>query len=223
MLASIEVRWFFDRDALSTPIVEGWIENESPYGDAGPIPKDVLWRERLEKKPDVYALVPGAADMGIKWREGELQVKARREDCGLSAFEGGLQGRVERWLKWSYKGQSIEAAFRPWFEKSARGPRIVEVAKYRALRKIQIDARGKATEVRPDTFPGRAVAVEVTALEVLGARYWSIGLEAFPDDSGMSPALAEVANKFLSRLRGVPLTAANTDSYPSWLAKLTSR
>jgi len=90
--------------------------------------------------------------MSIKWREGELQFKARREACGLVLFDGSVCGRVERWLKWSYKGDAIAAAFLPWFKHSSQGPKIVEVSKFRALRKIWIDGTGTATEVSPKAF-----------------------------------------------------------------------
>ena len=69
-------------------------------------------------------------------------------------------------------------------------------------------------------FPDRAVNVELTQLEALGKRYWSVGLEAFPDDSGMAPAFSDVAKRFLNRLEGIKLDVSNTDSYPTWLSRL---
>jgi len=35
LLASTEVRWFLDKTKDNTAILIDWIENNSPYGDAG--------------------------------------------------------------------------------------------------------------------------------------------------------------------------------------------
>lgn len=74
--------------------------------------------------------------------------------------------------------------------------------------------------VAPTAFPDRAVNVELTDLEVLDKRYWSLGLEAFPDDSNMPSAFFHVAETLLGTLSGVDLKLENSHSYPSWLMTL---
>ncbi len=220
-LASREVRWFVDDNERNSTILKEWINNKDPYDTTGSFPAGSIWKGDLLDREDLYAVIPAAHDMGVKWREGELQIKGRRVNCGVQYFGNAVFGRVEEWLKWSYKGESIEAAFRPWFDADqSKGPRIIAVAKQRALRKIRVDGEADLAEVSPKDFPDRAVNVEVTLLEALGKRYWSVGLEAFPDDSGMAPALTEVATQFFSWLEGVNLDVGNTDSYPTWLLKL---
>jgi hypothetical protein len=55
-----------------------------------------VWTGRRDDHPDLYLLIPGSDDMGIKWREGELQVKGRVSACGAQVFCGRHQGVVER-------------------------------------------------------------------------------------------------------------------------------
>jgi hypothetical protein len=40
--------------------------------------------------------------MGIKWREGMLQIKGRVEDLGTRHMGTRHRGRVQRWIKWTY-------------------------------------------------------------------------------------------------------------------------
>ena len=217
LLPSREVRWFIESTNENSTILKKWIEDKDPYDEKGQFPGKGIWKK--DDREDKYVVVPGSTDMGIKWREGQLQIKGRSEDAGMQVFNGRMQGRVEQWLKWSYEGADIANAFLPWFKgKLDKGPTIIPVKKTRALRKIRIDGREVATEV--NDYPDRAVNVELTNLEVFGKRYWSIGFEAFPDDSNMSSAFSQVAEKFLSTLRGVELSPQNCYSYPSWLSTL---
>jgi len=219
--ASREVRWFVDHTVDNSAILKDWIEQKDPFDKDGHFLKAGIWKGRLDEKPDVYALVSGADDIGIKWREGELQIKGRRENIGVQSFEGGARGYVEQWLKWSYNSPDIRAAFLPWFDPDAeRGPRIIPATKTRALRKIHVDGLGKLAEVSVDAFPDRAVNVELTELKVFDKSYWSIGVEAFPDDSNMAAAFYEVTSQFLSQLRDVQLDTGNSQSYPVWLSQI---
>jgi len=225
LLVSREVRWFGIRTAQNKNTLDAWIENFDPYDPDKHFLKEGIW-DPPDERVDLYAVVPNAIDMGIKWREGQLQIKGRQEDCGVQCFGGGSQGRVEQWLKWTYKGCEISSAFLPWFEQGRgsgpeNGPLIVAVAKARALRRIKVDGQGMISEISSRKgFSDRGVNVELTWLNVLGDEYWSIGFESFPDDSAISTAFTEVADRFLVNLRGVDLRMENCDSYPSWLAKL---
>ena len=217
LLPSREVRWFLpSTSALSELLVE-WIEHRDPYDPDGTWLDEGIWKGKLEDRADLYAVVPGAVDMGVKWREGELQIKGCVQQIGTQMF-GAHIGKVEQWLKWSYKGPTVDRAFGPLFHAPRNGgPTIVTVNKRRALRKIAVDGRGALCEVSGGAFPERAVNVELTELEVGRERYWSLGVEAFPDDSNIPAAFFAVAQSFLQQLEGVTLSEDNCFSYPGWL------
>ena len=100
-LASHEVRWFFEGKANQHESLKRWFETIAPMPKSPGVGPPV-WKGRLDDQPDVYLLVPGSDDMGIKWREGELQIKGRVSSLGTQVFCGRHQGKVERWIKWSY-------------------------------------------------------------------------------------------------------------------------
>jgi len=215
-LASQEVRWFFEGPASSHQPLKQWHETVAPLpkrGEVGP----PHWKGRLDGQPDTYLLVPGSDDMGIKWREGELQVKGRVSSIGTLVFGGRHQGKVERWMKWSYANtpRSYQEIFAG---KSGSGLVTVSVRKTRALRKVRLDTlTGKSEEVDAKTVIDRGLGFELSDLEVAGKAYCSLAFEAFPDDSGLHAAFTQTVDAFTDGLTAMKLTAADSRSYPAWL------
>jgi hypothetical protein len=214
--ASHEVRWFFDGAVAEHPALRTWFETSSPIPKKGGFGLPV-WMGRLGGEPDVYLLVPGADDMGIKWREGNFQVKGRVASLGVHSFCGRYQGQVERWVRWSYAG--MPEAYRNLFlDGKVKGLATVSVRKTRALRKIRLDTyNGRALEVDPKEFIDRGVYAELTDIEVGGKPYCTLAFEAYPDDSAMHSAFTQTVETFLGGLEGVELSVENSMSYPAWL------
>ena len=212
-LATIETRWFFDGESARHPALRSWFETCAPFPKDGTVHAPE-WRGRVDGKPDVYLLVPGCNDMGIKWREGTLQIKGRVEDQGARRFGTRNEGRVQRWIKWTYA--EVPAAYRALFD--AEAGQVIEttaVRKTRALRMISLDGEGPE-EVVPGVVLQRGVGVEMTDLEREGKRYCSIAFEAFPDDSKTATRFDDVVTGFLQDFEGT-LAADASMSYPEWL------
>ena len=155
--------------------------------------------------------------MGLKWREGQLQIKGLAASHGLQVFASRFQGYVENWVKWSFAG--MPEAYRGIFENDAfPGLARVPVQKERSVRKLRVDPLAAAVqEVPARNLIDRGVNVELTNLVVGEARYCSLGFEAFPDDSAMIADLTRVVEGFLATLRGIRLEGSNSRSYPEWL------
>jgi hypothetical protein len=217
--ASHEVRWFFEGQANQHESSKRWFETGAlmpKNPEVGP----PVWRGRLDDKPDVYLLVPGSDDMGIKWREGELQIKGRVSSLGTHVFCGRHQGKIERWIKWSY-ANTPEAYQRLFIGGKGTGLVTAAVQKTRALRKVRLDTMtGKAQEVDAETFVDRGLGCELTDLEVAGKAYCSLAFEAFPDDSAMDAAFIQAVESFLAALTALNLAAACSQSYPAWLGNI---
>ena len=214
--ASHEVRWFFDGAVAQHPALRTWFETSSPVrkkGDFGP----PAWMGRLDDKPDVYLLLPGADDMGIKWREGNFQIKGRVASLGVHEFCERFQGQVERWVRWSY-AKLPESYYRLFTDVDNKGLLTVSVSKTRALRKIRIDTyNGSAEEVDPKAFIDRGINFELTDIEIEGKSCCTVAFEGYPDDSAMHAAFTQVVEAFLDGLEGVEISAGNSMSYPAWL------
>jgi hypothetical protein len=217
-LASHEVRWFFEGKANQHDSLKRWFETIAPIQiEKIPGVGPPVWKGRLDDKPDVYLLVPGSDDMGIKWREGELQIKGRVSSLGTQVFRDRHQGKVERWIKWSYA--NTPASYQRLFVAGKETELITaSVRKTRALRKVRLDTlTGKAQEVDAKTFVDRGLGFELTDLEVAGKAYCSLAFEAFPNDSAMDAAFTEAVEAFVDGLTAFNLTTALSQSYPAFL------
>ena len=210
--ASIETRWFFAGESRQHPELRDWFETCEPFaGDLA----EPAWKGRAGGEPDIYLLMPGCTDMGVKWREGTLQIKGCVADLGARRFGKRHHGRVQRWIKWTYT--EVPAAYRALFDGSGdKGIETASVHKTRALRMISLDS-GAPAEVTPGTALERGVGVEMTDFELRGERYCSIAFEAFPDDAAAVAGFDSVVSGFLETLgRSLPVDASL--SYPEWLA-----
>ncbi len=211
---TIETRWFFDGDSGHHPALRRWFETCAPFprgADVG-APR---WTGRAGGAPDIYLLMPGCADMGIKWREGMLQIKGRVEDLGTRHMGTRHRGRVQRWVKWTY--EEVPAACRSLFSSGAtHGLATAAVHKTRALRMISLDA-AEPVEVMQGAVLQRGVGCEMTDLELDGKRCCSIAFEAFPDDAAAASGFDAVVTGFLDELP-VSLDAGASMSYPEWLS-----
>jgi hypothetical protein len=94
----------------------------------------------------------------------------------------------------------------------------VAVQKVRAIRKVCIDTvTGQPEEVESTTQIDRGLGIELTNLHVGGNAYYSLAVEAFPDDSAMGSAFTRVVEAFLNALTEIDLNASQSKSYPLWL------
>jgi hypothetical protein len=212
---SIETRWFFEGAPGRYPGLRRWFETSTPFPRAAGVAAPE-WRERAGGEPDVYLLVPGGTDMGIKWREGTLQIKGRVEDLGARRFDTRHQGRVQRWIKWTYP--EVPAACRALFADSARhGLATASVYKMRALRLISLDG-AEPREVATGNVLDRGVGFEMTELELDGERYCSVAFEAFPDDVLTAAGFDELVAGFLRGLTDA-LDLDASMAYPDWLCR----
>jgi hypothetical protein len=220
-LSTFEARWFFPGPLEETgPGVEAWFRTRA-IGSGGPAtiawaPAPPGWRQ------DRYLVVPGHDDMGIKWRDGRLEIKGREAALGHTVFAPGLEGMCERWLKWSYAGAAIERRFLGLFQGGvAEG--VVLVEKRRLQRHLRLHPALGPVEVGGDAPRQRGVNLELAQIRMPGSRiesHWSLAFEAFPGDQHMAESFPQVVAGFLDGCPALPLAAERSMAYPRWLLDL---
>lgn len=212
--ASCEVRWFLHGDSAQHEEIRRWFMEFAPFSKEAGV-KPPRWQRRLRGEPDVYMVLPGYADMGIKWREGTLQIKGLVEELGPRALADRHEGRVERWIKWTY--EEMPPSCQSLFASTAVDLVTVTVRKTRALRMFRFDDQLEPSEAPPGEIFERGMGFELTDIEVAGKRYCSVAFEAFPDDASMPTDFVRVVERLLGGLESVVLGAGQSFSYPSWL------
>jgi hypothetical protein len=217
--STLEVRWFCPGPlAKNGSALEDWFRSRPKY-DSGGKPAPIAWTPAPPGwRQDRYLMVPGQDDMGIKWREARLEIKGREAALGDRVFAPGIEGRCERWLKWSYAGAAIERRFGSLFrEHAANG--IVTVEKRRLQRHLRLDPFGVVVEVGLGDQRERGIDVELAQVRIAGtprALHRSLAFEAFPSDAP-SERFAQVVRCFLEGCPALPLGADCSMSYPRWL------
>jgi hypothetical protein len=194
MQPSAEVRWF----------------------DSEPLPEDLrLWFQRRcpmadeNRRTDSYLVLPGSTVVGVKLREGRLEIKAQREPAREVRYPNGVAGRADGWIKLSLE-TSIES----------NGPSLVHVNKHRRLQCYSLDA-GHPTLLAAGGHPSEGCFCELTALEVGDRKFWTLGLEAFGSAEHVDAILAATANYvFAPEVCPKPLQTEMSFAYPAWLLSL---
>ena len=199
MLSSTELRWFYPGklpEAIFT-----WFSTES-LGKA---------LEPPEKREDIYLYIASDCDyMGIKLRQGQLEIKWRKAELGIVNIVKGVEGKLESWDKWCE--DSTAQNFQP---QSVRDKsHWVRVSKIRQQRKYQVLGQNVVQDVPLDASIDQGCNVELTQLGIGGNDWWSIALEAFGDSTDN---LHLVANKVFQDYNALVLQANNSFAYPSWL------
>jgi hypothetical protein len=223
-LQSAEIRWFWPGHAQWDELL-AWFTRQGrlplvtetgqyvSQPDAGPFVK----QER--PRTDDYLLLPNCQTVGVKQREGRLEVKALVD--GPQPFaQGNVSGQLDQWVKWSLQ-PSAEIAL-PLTADLQQSGRWLGVTKRRYTQKVAL-VGGKLTAVSPDTFPATGCSIELTLVDVAAhnGRWLTFGFEAF-GQTDRSRLLHQAMTHFFT-LHGPPplaLMTRNSLSYPAWLAQL---
>ncbi|WP_416672476.1 hypothetical protein [Egbenema bharatensis] len=204
---TLEVRWF-----LREPIPEGLEQ----YFQQGPQPGAIV--PTVEARQDWYLRLTQQDDLGIKLREGKVEIKKRVGDRGFCQLSDQVAGRVEDWVKWSFSSEVevqafLEEAMEEW----------MAVQKTRRQKTYQM-LSGKVTEVIDPAGIASGCTLEVATLEIQNQTWFSLGFEAFGECDRRTEVFDRVVQYALARLNFLSLPIEQSFSYPRWLsAILTSQ
>ena len=192
MLTTYEVRWFYSGNIPEN--LEFWFKQNC-----------LLSPTKLpEKREDVYLYTPECDYLGIKLRQGGLEVKWRYPAKTLVNSGSLIEGNVEKWKKWrcsDFSGESFSS------EQIGDNPVWVKVNKVRKSPKAVL------TDIDIDN----GCSLELTNVEINGNKWWSVGLEAFGEDCNLKDNLYATAAFVFNNYDSFPLQVTNSYSYPSWL------
>ncbi|MBN1248890.1 MAG: hypothetical protein JXC32_14610 [Anaerolineae bacterium] len=199
VLKTAEVRWFY----------------------MGIVPSRLLaWfvapDDRVTSEPprtDHYLLVKDTDALGIKYREGRIEVKQRLGSSRHVVFSEDTAGLVEQWQKWGFPLESAAEdcatleALDAW----------VAVEKARWLRDYRIDSDGRISVLDVPDLSIPSCSVELADLRVGDQRAWTLAFEAVGPTGTLTHTLERVARQVLGTLGGYALRAADSYGYPRWL------
>lgn len=191
MLTSLEIRWF--RAGKLPEAIFNWFGQNELGGKL----------QAPEAREDVYLFSPGCEYLGIKLRQGRLEIKWRNAELGIVRLGEGIEGKLEKWGKWMCEDPSLES-FRP--EVVVGQSSWVSVKKVRILRKASLTQR---------LYDG--CAIELTQLSVKGNDWWSLAFETVGAEDNKLEQLKNIASQAFQTYNGSQLQAQDSYAYPTWL------
>ena len=204
MFPSMEVRWFY-QGTVPAEVAE-WFQSGTGRAEA------------QAPRVDYYLDLQEMDGLGIKLREGKVEVKRRQRQYGIRCFCEQAAGLVEHWRKWSFELSMGEGALSDSLRPASSW---MAVRKERQLRKYRVEEDDHLVPVPAEAYPERGCSVELSSLCVEGQDWWSLCFEAFGDESSLRQTLLLVVEEVLA-CEGVPfpLDANASYGYPRWLVAL---
>ncbi|MDZ8052010.1 MAG: hypothetical protein RMX68_012680 [Aulosira sp. ZfuVER01] len=202
MLISHELRWFYPGKLPDN--IQVWFQQNCLI--------DLL--KSPEEREDLYLYSPGCDFLGIKLRQGRLEVKWRQAELGVMHFGGLVTGKGEKWGKWlceDSKGESFQPAM------VLGNPSWVSVQKVRYSQLFQVLADFSVQAVTTNEHIDNGCSVEITNLTVQENTWWSLAFEAFGEDSRRLENLQATAIWVFHTYQNSRLAIADSYAYPHWL------
>jgi hypothetical protein len=202
MYLTMEVRWFYP-GALPQQLV-AWLDNVGCLPAAQP------------PRTDHYLRLPGQPALGIKLREGNIEVKQRLDGPRQVSFGPRAVGRAARWRKWSFPLAPVATPLERLLVPSSAW---IAVEKERRLARYRLAGGREAATVSFEVPLELGCEFELSSVRAGGKDWWSICFEAFGWESVLERALLAVAAQVLRP--GWPLTLEIEHSlgYPALLAR----
>lgn len=204
MFPSLEVRWFYE-GTVPVQVLE-WFHAGKPTPVEQPL------------RVDKYLRLGDTDALGIKLREGRIEIKQRQRQHGVIRFHDRVAGLAEHWLKWSFAPAEAAA---DWAGILVPTRSWISVRKERALSRYQIFADGRSAAASVDEYLQQGCHLELTRIQAEDQTWWSLAFEAFGDEASLRRNLLTVVEQVFARAQ-VPFPLAATDSYgyPRWLVLL---
>ncbi len=196
MFKSREVRWFFKDENKD---IASWFRSRQ------------LDFNYISPRTDYYHLPTLSSGLGIKIREGRLEIKHLVSGPYTGELYQDRPVSYEEWIKWSFEIRNNDPETRAIVQ-DLKQDNWLAVHKRRMAVKIGEEPSGALTVYKLDMGISRGCQLEYTELEVGGELYYSVGLEWFGEP------WIDLNQKFLKEFLGATdLSEQTTSSYPSFL------
>ncbi len=202
-LLTTEVRWF--RRGSVPQAVHHWFSTLGRHPELQP--------PRL----DYYLRILDGDALGIKIREGKVEVKQRHFRRHGTPFGGITIGWIETWHKWSF---SLASSGEHLLEAINQHPtQWIGVRKERSALYFRVTAEGRVTDVPATASLLQGCGVELSKIVGEGweSPWWSLGFEAFGLSQGLDQILKVVAEALFSQEGAPQLKLVDSYGYPRWL------
>jgi len=198
---------------------------EVRWFQAGEIPPSALeWFRNLPgavqnqiPRIDYYLPLSFTGDLGVKIREGRLEIKILREQLGAVRLHKRVAGHWQSWQKWSF---NVEGANDTLGQSGHSYSDWLPVQKSRCLRRYRLDESGRVIPIRADVISPGSCGLELTTIQSQGLFWWSLALETYGIAKENRSSLALIAAQLFDIGKPPSLVEVDSISYPGWMSHL---
>ncbi len=216
MVYSAEMRWFFKNQA-ETELIEKWFNKQN------------LFLADKWDRADIYLWQPGLNKLGVKIREGRVEVKILLADRGILPMINNNSGKANDWVKYSFElresDEENQALLQQFSSEDLNTQKQlwVRVDKERLLLKYSIDLeKSKLERVPENNWPQEGCGVELTRIKVNQQTYYTFGFEAFSKSRQEPRNLQVTLQQIIQDLQVRTLHHQHSYAYPDFLHDLYS-
>jgi hypothetical protein len=132
--------------------------------------------DNISDRTDYYLRMPGQTALGVKWREGRIEIKQRTGKPLQGRISDQAQGSFEYWVKWSFGLTGDEEVTNLISDNGT--PSWLEVKKERLGLVLSTD-NGKPVFLAMGDTVSEGCQLEYTRVTTGGQQWYTFGLEWF--------------------------------------------
>lgn len=179
MFESKETRWF--NQSRNEKITQWFKEHD-------------LTHDTTKPRIDFYLPLPNKKDIGIKLREGKVEIKQRKNSPELVSLTENAEGFLEEWVKWSFNINEYDKLNNAIVNKNAYD--WIKIYKERIGIKLSASKKGNVAIESIEKQIPFGCQIEYTRILLKGHEWFTFGLEWFGDDH------LKLENEFLLDILG---------------------
>lgn len=200
-LTSAEIRWFIKGEIPST--IFDWF--------IGLNENNVNQPERIDK----YLLYKSGNTLGIKLREGRIEIKQQTQNIGKISPGKNVTGNAQKWRKWSFELNDANNIH----SNDVLNNAWLAITKNRILVNYGITEDKIVSQKEPITYKNGCIA-EITSLNIKSENWWTLGLEAYGEENRLLDNLVLISHLIFSDKSNINLSFEDSLSYPGWLKRI---
>ncbi|GMQ79567.1 MAG: hypothetical protein BMS9Abin02_2169 [Anaerolineae bacterium] len=204
MLKTVEVRWFFPGEI--PPAVTTWFISAAPSSISEPI------------RTDYYLNLLNQEAMGIKVREGWLEVKQRPSSIGRFQFQEKVIGQLESWRKWGINLGALSGVPANEIEKM-----WIPVVKERQIYSYKLSGgiwQGRGGKLG---IEDQGCEIELSKINAFNRTWWSFAFEASGTSNQNKRLLIEASKRFLALSDPPSMPLTHSYGYPTWIGHISCK
>lgn len=200
-ITSAEIRWFI-KGKIPTAVSDWFIGLNNNYVNQ-------------PERSDYYLLLKSDDSLGIKLREGKVEIKQLKQFIGQISPGQNIIGNAEKWIKWSFELDQANKIL----SKDLLSNNWIAVKKKRTLVNYGITEENIVSQKEPISYKNGCIT-ELTSINLNNEDWWSFGLEAYGEENRQKDNLVLISHLILNDKNNIHFTLNDSLSYPGLLKQL---